>query len=616
LALDGCSVKVLDPLKTLASMLAVLLAYLALPALASAATYVVNETGNVAPDAGCTAPPEVNECDLWEAIDLSNASPVVVDAINFSVAEVSIETSALPAITEPVNIDGADEDGRPGVALDGETEGFFTNGLLVSGNGVEIRGLAIHHFQNAITFAGSQGRVCGSYLGTDLTGDVAEETEVGVRVTTAGVDNEIGAECPADQGNVISGNEWLGILDSGTRTQIARNLIGMDAFGEALPNGEEPAASEPSGGILAEGDETLIGGVGVGSGLSNTIAYNEGQFGFGGGVVVDSTSVSIRGNSIFASVQEGIYFRFDGLAEPAPELGVVTSAEGGSTVVAGSIEAGANQEFGIDIFANEACDAITNAGEGETYLGSATVKTDATGVGAFEASVPVQPQGTVLTATATQASSGSTSEFSGCVVAPQPTPKPPPPPGSPPPIQPIVSLEPVNGETLAVEPVSGVIYVKLPGKAKQVKLTEGMLIPVGAVVDATKGKVTLTSVNKAGEAQTAIFYGGKFLVAQRDGSGLVTLKLRGGNFSNCGKAKGSTATASARSGRRLWGSGKGKFRTEGNNGSATVRGTVWLTEDRCAGTFFKVKQGVVTVRDFAANETFPLGKGKSYLAQP
>lgn len=590
------------------------------PAFASAEDYVVNETTNVTPDVGCISPS--GECDLWEAINLSNSTPGVVDTIEFSVSRVSLETGPLPAITQPVTIDGGAEDGHPGVELDGETEGYWTYGLEVTGNGVTIRGLAIHHVQNAISFQGSQGRVCGSYLGTDLTGDFAEEVEVGVDVT--GTDNEIGAECAAGFGNVISGNGWFGIRDSGTRTQIARNLIGMDAFGEPLPNGEEPAASEPSGGILVDGAETLIGGVGVDSGLANTIAYNEGGFGFAGGVVVDSPSASIRGNAIFANYEKGIFFRFGGVAGPTPALGTVTSTEGASTVVSGSVEGESNQEFGIDVFANEICDEYepvfgetVEAGEGETYLGTGTVKTGASGIGSFQVTVPVQPEGTVLTATATEANSGSTSEFSGCVAAPKPTPKPPPPPDQPKPlVQTLAALEPVNGESLAVEPVSGVIYVKLPGTNKQVKLTEGMLIPVGAVVDATKGKVTLTSINKAGETQTAVFFGGRFLVAQRDGSGLVTLKLRGGNFSACKKAQDSSATASARSGRRLWGSGKGKFRTEGNNGSATVRGTVWLTEDRCSGTFFKVKQGVVTVRDFAANETFPLGKGKSYLAQP
>ena len=99
----------------------------------------------------------------------------------------------------------------------------------------------------------------------------------------------------------------------------------------------------------------------------------------------------------------------------------------------------------------------------------------------------------------------------------------------------------------------------------------------------------------------------------------MVLKLRGAL--NCGKASGSGRVAGrlergGRKSRKLWGSGKGNFRTEGNNGSATVRGTIWLTEDRCDGTFFKVRRGVVTIRDFGANETFQLGKGKSYLAQP
>lgn len=594
-----------------------------MPALASAATYVVDETENVAPDVGCTAPGGGDECDLWEAIELSNSTPGVVDTIEFSVNRVAVEVSPLPAITQPVNIDGTAEDGHPGVELDGETEGYWTYGLQVTGSGVTIRGLAIHHVEHAIGLQGSDARVCNSYLGTDLTGDFSEDVEVGVDVDVTGVDNEIGAGCPSGEGNVISGNEWFGIRDSGTGTRIARNLIGMDAFGEPLPNGEDPPPSVPAGGIFAEGDDTLVGGPGEG----NVIAFNQGVAGFfealGGGVVVSSESVAIRGNSIFDNVDQGIFF-WTGISGSVPAVNSAASSEAtGTTVVGGIIEGEPGEDFTIDVFANLACDVFqsgfeefSEAGEGETYLGSATVKTGPGGTGEWKTTVPVQDEGTVLTATATaEGMAASTSEFSACLVAPKPTPKPPPPdqPGPPPPAT--NQLIPENGETLAVEPLSGVIYVKLPGKGKQVKLTEGMLIPVGAVVDATKGKVTLTSVNKAGETQTAVFFGGKFLVAQRDGSGLVTLKLRG-NL-ECGKAGPSSATASAgRKGRKLWGSGKGKFRTEGNYGSATVRGTVWLTEDRCSGTFFKVRKGVVTVRDFSANETFPLGKGKSYLASP
>ena len=129
--------------------------------------------------------------------------------------------------------------------------------------------------------------------------------------------------------------------------------------------------------------------------------------------------------------------------------------------------------------------------------------------------------------------------------------------------------------------------------------------------------MTLTSVNKKGETQTAVFFGGIFGVQQHEGSGLVILKLRGPLAGCQASSSAEVALRGGSKSRKLWGSGHGNFRTEGNNGSATVRGTIWLTEDRCDGsTFFKVRRGVVTIRDFTSNETFPLAKGKSYLAQP
>ena len=33
--------------------------------------------------------------------------------------------------------------------------------------------------------------------------------------------------------------------------------------------------------------------------------------------------------------------------------------------------------------------------------------------------------------------------------------------------------------------------------------------------------------------------------------------------------------------RKLWGDGKGKFRTKGRYAAATVRGTRWLVQDTC-----------------------------------
>jgi hypothetical protein len=66
---------------------------------------------------------------------------------------------------------------------------------------------------------------------------------------------------------------------------------------------------------------------------------------------------------------------------------------------------------------------------------------------------------------------------------------------------------------------------------------------------------------------------------------------------------------------RLWGNGKGRFRTNGRYSSATVRGTIWLVEDRCEGTLTKVRRGTVQVRDFKRRKTVTVKAGHSYLAR-
>ncbi|MGE0068222.1 MAG: hypothetical protein AB7T48_12810, partial [Solirubrobacterales bacterium] len=171
---------------------------------------------------------------------------------------------------------------------------------------------------------------------------------------------------------------------------------------------------------------------------------------------------------------------------------------------------------------------------------------------------------------------------------------------------------PVNGAKLAVAPLTGKVRIKTPDIKRFRPLTEGETIPVGSQVDTTEGKVRLVSANLAGEQQQASFSQGTFSVGQKAGSGLVVLKLRGKLGSCAGEDE---AAASGRSGRRLWGSGKGQFRTTGSYGSATVRGTVWFTEDRCEGTYFEVTRGVVGVRDFPRHKTVAVREGESYLAQ-
>jgi hypothetical protein len=132
---------------------------------------------------------------------------------------------------------------------------------------------------------------------------------------------------------------------------------------------------------------------------------------------------------------------------------------------------------------------------------------------------------------------------------------------------------------------------------------------VGTTVDATDGTVTLTSaLDRTGKTQTGKFWGGVFKITQpKDGYTELALK---GRPVCAAKSKRKAST------NRLWGQDDhGRFRTRGRNGTATVRGTRWLTEDRCAGTYFKVADGAVDVRDRRGRKKATLGRGDSYLVK-
>jgi hypothetical protein len=148
----------------------------------------------------------------------------------------------------------------------------------------------------------------------------------------------------------------------------------------------------------------------------------------------------------------------------------------------------------------------------------------------------------------------------------------------------------------------------------------GGTIPFNAVVDVTKGTVTLTaSVGKLKVyGQDKVIAKFKLVSGTDKGKPVVELQLQGGNFGVCPtrktKSVGGTTATSKKVVRQVWGDGKGKFRTKGRYSSATVRGTNWLTSDRCDGTFVKVNRGVVEVNDIKKKKIVRVPAGKSYLA--
>ena len=101
---------------------------------------------------------------------------------------------------------------------------------------------------------------------------------------------------------------------------------------------------------------------------------------------------------------------------------------------------------------------------------------------------------------------------------------------------------------------------------------------------------------------------------------MTEIRLAGGDFSTCPPpARPGRATAAVEADRvvrRVWGSGnRGRFRTRGRYSSGLVRGTVWLTVDRCDGTLTRVRRGKVIVRDFGLDRTVVVRAGERYLAR-
>jgi streptogramin lyase len=179
---------------------------------------------------------------------------------------------------------------------------------------------------------------------------------------------------------------------------------------------------------------------------------------------------------------------------------------------------------------------------------------------------------------------------------------------------------PEFGKTVVVDGDDSVRY-KAPGGEWQ-QLEPNAELPVGVALDARRGKVNLRSAGCRGGVQAGVFGGGVFSVRQpRKACGRVDVYLQGGSFTNCGRAShrpGSRQASASRSRRvrRLWGRDKGgNFRSHGRHSHATVRGTRWLTVDRCDGTFTRVTDGAVVVRDFRRHRNVLVRAGHSYLAR-
>jgi hypothetical protein len=234
------------------------------------------------------------------------------------------------------------------------------------------------------------------------------------------------------------------------------------------------------------------------------------------------------------------------------------------------------------------------------------------------ASGPLFSAASAVSAEATTSPAGGSAEIVDAAgQSPNPPGTPDPSPVGPQPPGPASTLPPPTGGVSAnVIPVAGTVLVN------GVPLQQGEQLPLGVPIDTTNGIAQVITIGPNGQPQAAFFFSGVFTLRQPAPTAVTDVVLEGGDQSVCAlkkskralSAKAPKAKRTKKVIRSLWGQGTGSFRTRGKYSSATVRGTFWLTADRCDGTLTRVEEGSVTVRDVPKKKTVIVTAGHSYLA--
>lgn len=318
------------------------------------------------------------------------------------------------------DIAGAAVDATPnagnGIVVNGATNTIGGTALvsrnLISGNGA-----------NGVLIQGAAATgivVLGNFIGTNLAGAAAiPNAGSGVSITGIGglgnpSNNTVGGTTAAAR-NVISGNGVAGVtISNGAAGSVVHgNFIGPTSAGTV-------AIGNNNGVAIATSTGNSIGGATAAT--ANVIAFNKSN-----GVAVSAgTANSIRRNSIFSNAALGIDLGAAGVtpndvgdadvgANNLQNFPVIQGAaqSGGGTLVLGSLNSTPSTTFILEFFANPTCDA-SGFGEGQTFVGTLTVNTDASGNVNFTTTFPTAvPLDQSLTATATDPA-GNTSEFSAC----------------------------------------------------------------------------------------------------------------------------------------------------------------------------------------------------------
>lgn len=318
----------------------------------------------------------------------------------------------LPAITNPVVIDGFTQNPKPSIEINGNRyhvgngiETGFGLRLLNGSDGSTIQGLVFNEWSNAglLIRESSNHLIQRNFIGTDYKGlKSLGNKKAGIKILTGSANNQV-------INNVIAGNKLHGIqLAFSNNNTFQSNLIGVNANQKKLPN-------RGSGIKLVASSHNLIGGNTKEQG--NVIAYNA-LYGVEVGLNntdFDAANNAILSNSIYKNKSLGITLHqltvHDTIGpnclQSSPDITSVTSV-GKLTTIEGTLSSLDDQVYAIQFFSTPS--AVP--GQGKTFLGQTIVTADTYGFTTFSFTTTDVGSWAYITATSTQVDEQETSQFS------------------------------------------------------------------------------------------------------------------------------------------------------------------------------------------------------------
>ena len=389
-----------------------------------------------------------------------------------------------------------------GVNANGNTAaGNQSGGIVLNGSGNAIGGTntidrnLISGNQGSgivVNAAAANALIQGNQIGLNATGTAALGNSAAGITVGAALATQIGGTL-VGTGNVISGNALYGVvLNGATSAGIEGNLIGRNASNSAnVPNTGAGVAVDAGTSVANIDQNTIVGNNGAGVLLSG------------------GSGTWIHGNSIDNNAGLGIDLGADGVSlndagdadtganslQNFPLLSSVTT-DGSNLQATIELNSAPSTSFLIELFASPSADA-SGYGQGQRFLGTFSVSTDASGYVASTQTLPcIVAVGEFVTATATNAITQDTSEFAANLAASAPA------------LPPTVTL-PASVAVNEDQPITlaGISVNQTNGNVSSVDLsvTQGTLTfsPAGGVTVVGSGSSSITLTGPAGALATA-----------------------------------------------------------------------------------------------------------------